>query len=58
MVRYDSLGEVVKSWAVVALCVLVLFALVSKYLLLFGFGVVVGLLVAYEIAHQWIGCLL
>ena len=58
MVERDGLGAVVSTWAVVAFCVLVLFALVSKYLLLFGFGVVVGLLIAYEIAHRWIGCLL
>ena len=58
MVARDGLGEVVSTWAVVAFCVLVLFALVSKYLLLFGLGVAVGLLIAYEFAHRWIGCLL
>lgn len=58
MVERDGLGDVASSWAVAAVVVLVLFALVSRYLLLFGFGVVVGLLVAYEIAHRWIGCLL
>ena len=58
MVGRDGLGEAVASWAVVAFCVLVFFALVSKYLFLFGFGVVVGLLVAYEFAERWIGCLL
>ena len=58
MVVCDGLGEAVYSWAVAGACVLVLFALVSKYLFLFGFGVAVGLLIAYEFAHRWIGCLL
>ncbi len=58
MVGRDGLGEAVSSWAVVAFCVLVLFALVSRYLFFFGVGVAAGLLIAYEFAHRWIGCLL
>ncbi len=58
MVRYDGLGEGLGSWAVLAVCVLVLFALVSRYLFFFGVGVAAGLLIAYEFAHRWIGCLL
>jgi hypothetical protein len=58
MVVRDGLGEAAVSWATAGVCVLVLFFFLSKYLFLFGFGVVVGLLIAYEFAHRWIGCLL
>ena len=54
----DSLGETVTSWALVGAAVLVLFALVSKYLFLFGLGVAVGLVLAYEMIRRWAGCLL
>ena len=54
----DGWGEAAVSWAAAAVCVLVLCALVSKYLFLFGLGVAVRLLIAYEISHRWIGCLL
>ena len=58
MVQRDGSNEVIASWAAAAFCVLVLFSLVSRYLLMFGLGVAVGLLVAYEFAQRWIGCLL
>ena len=58
MVGRDGLSEAVFSRAVAAFCVLVLLSLVSRYLFFFGLGVAAGLLIAYELAYRWIGCLL
>ena len=53
-----GIGEAVGMWAMAGVLLLVLCAVVSKYLFVFGLGVAVGLIAAYEIAVRWIGCIL
>lgn len=53
-----GIGEAVAVWCAAGVLLLVLCALVSKHLFVFGLGVAVGLIAAYEIAVRWIGCIL
>lgn len=53
-----GMSEAVGVWCAAGLLALVLFYAVSKYLFVFGLGVAVGLIAAYEIAVRWIGCIL
>lgn len=53
-----GMGEGLGVWLVAGGLLLVLCALVSRWLFVFGLGVAAGLAIAYEIAMRWLSCLL